>query len=85
MNRFVNEEDEISEKMINKKSDFNWFKYIWFIICCKRNNSIISFYEEYREKIISEENIIQDSLNINRIVNFFHFGEKKDVNQSSST
>ena len=85
INQFINEEDKITEKMINKKSNLNLFKYIWFIICCKRNNSIISFYEEYRAKFISEENIIQDSLNINRIVDYFHFGEKKDVNQSSST
>ncbi len=83
-NLFINEENEIYEKIINKKSDLNWFKYILFIICCKRKNSNFSFYQEYRAKFISEENIIQDSLNITRIINILNFDYKQDVDQCSS-
>ena len=71
--------------MINRKSDLNWFKYILFIICCKRKNSNFSFYQEYRAKFISEENIIQDSLNINRIANILNLDYKQDVNKSSKS
>ena len=84
-NLFINEENEIYEKTINKKSDLNWFKYILFIIFCKRKNSNFSFYQEYRAKFISEENIIQDSLNINRIANILNLDYKQDVNKSSKS
>ena len=84
LNQLNDIENKISEKMMGRKNKLNWFKYFWFIICCKRKNSYFSFYQEYRAKFISEENIIQDSLNITRIFNILNFDYKQDVDQCSS-
>ena len=48
----------------NKKHNFDWFKYIWYKINCERNNPIISYYKDYRKKVISEENFIRGQLDI---------------------
>ena len=39
------------------------------MIKCYRNNPKISFYEEFRAKIISEENIIQNHLELCKLFN----------------
>ena len=51
-----------------EKQNFNWFKYIWFMICCGKNNKNISFYENLRTSLISEENIIQSYLDIYQLL-----------------
>ena len=51
-----------------EKQNFNWLQYIWYLICCKRNNSNISYYENFRSKLISEENIIQTYLDIYQLM-----------------
>ena len=48
----------------NKKQNFDWFKYAWFKINCEKNNPIISYYKDYRKKVISEENFIRGQLDI---------------------
>jgi len=47
-----------------KKQKFNWFHYISYLICCQKNNPKISYYEDLRAKLISEENIIQSYLDV---------------------
>ena len=51
----------------NKKRNFDWFKYIWHKINCGKNNPIISYYKDYRKKVISEENFIRGQLDIFRL------------------
>ena len=48
----------------NKKHNFDWFKYVWYKINCGKNNPIISYYKDYRKKVISEENFIRGQLDI---------------------
>ena len=59
-----------NKNKINKKQGFNWFKYIWYVINCGRNNPKINSYVDFRRKLISEESIIQDHLNIYKLLQF---------------
>ena len=56
-------QNEISNKP-NKKQNFNWFSYIKYMALCCKYNPKISFYEDLRTKLISEENIIQNYIDI---------------------
>ena len=56
-------QNEISNKP-NEKQNFNWFSYIKYMVLCGKNNPKISFYEDFRTKLISEENIIQNYIDI---------------------
>ena len=56
-------ENEISNKP-NEKQNFKWFSYIKYMALCGKNNPKISFYEDFRTKLISEENIIQNYIDI---------------------
>ena len=62
-----NDEDDNSYKPIEKQQ-FNWFKYLGYMICCGRNNPKIQYYEEFRAQIISEESLIQNHLNVYRLL-----------------
>ena len=46
----------------NKKSYF--FGYILYLITCKKKNSFYNIYNDFREKIISEEHLVRNHLNI---------------------
>ena len=49
------------------KQNFSWFNYIFYIIPgCE--NPKISYYENFRKEIISEENIIQNHINIFKLL-----------------
>ena len=41
-----------------EKQNFDWCKYLGYLICCGRNDKRITYYEDFRAKIISEENIM---------------------------
>ena len=62
-----NEENKEEELPI-KKQNFKWFKYIWYLICCRSNDKMISYYESIRSSLISEENIIQNYLDIYKLL-----------------
>ena len=47
-----------------EKQNFHWCKYLGYLICCGRNDKKITYYEDFRAKMISEENIIQNYLDI---------------------
>ena len=47
-----------------KKFYVTWCKFIKYLIMCTRNTPTISYYLDFRKKLISEENIIQDHLDI---------------------
>ena len=50
-----------------EKRNFNWFNFIAFKFCCRRNNPAISYYKSYRSKVISEENFIRGQLDIYKL------------------
>ena len=51
-----------------EKQNFNWFKYLWYLICCGRNDEKIKYYEDFRAKLISEENIIQNYMDTYKLL-----------------
>ena len=54
--------------LIKEKDNFNCFSYFIYIFLCKRKNSNIKYYEELRRLIISEECMIQNYLNIHKLL-----------------
>ena len=64
-NKNKNKNKNIKSK---KKQNFNWFDYILYMICCGKNNPKIQYYEDLRAQIISEENIIQNHLNVYKLL-----------------
>ena len=51
-----------------KKQNFSWFNYFSYMITCKLTNPKISYYEIFRKEVISEENIIQNHINIFKLL-----------------
>jgi hypothetical protein len=60
-----NEEFDIEKRPLEKQN-FHWYKYLRYLICCKDDKKI-RYYEDFRAKIISEENIIQSYLDIYKL------------------
>ena len=58
-----NKQNKISN-IPNEKQNFNWFNYIKHMILFCKNDPKISYYEDFRTKLISEENIIQNYIDI---------------------
>ena len=77
----ISNENKIQENEgtlgINNQN-FNWFKYIRYLICCGSNDKMISYYENIRESLISEENIIQNYLDIYKLLKINGI-EKRDI------
>ncbi len=46
------------------KQNFTWFNYLFYILTFELKNPKISYYENFRKEVISEENIIQNHINI---------------------
>ena len=61
-----------------KRHNFKWFKYIWYLICCKSNDKMIGYWENIRNCLISEENIIQNHLDIYHLLKINGI-KKKDI------
>ena len=52
----------------NEKQNFKWFSYIKYMVLCGKNNPKISYYVDFRTKLISEENIIQNYIDIYKLL-----------------
>ena len=46
-----------------EKQHFNWCKYLGYMIACGTNDKKMKYYDDFRAKLISEENIIQNYMN----------------------
>ena len=51
-----------------KKQNFSWFIYFYYIITLKHTNPKIRYYETFRKEVISEENVIQNYINIFKLL-----------------
>jgi hypothetical protein len=52
------------------KQYFSWISYLFYLLSCKTNNQKINYYEKFRTQIISEENMIQNHINIYKLLEF---------------
>jgi hypothetical protein len=62
-----------------EKQKFNYFSYIKYMICCGKNNPKISYYEEFRNQIISEENMVQYHLDIYKLLKTCNIENKSSI------
>jgi len=62
--RTISEQKEENEYKPIEKQNFNWCNYLGYLICCEKNNKNITYYKEFRARLISEENIIQNYMDI---------------------
>ena len=53
-----------------KKEKFKWCSYILYILLFKRKNFKIKFYENFRTQILSEENFLQNNLDIYKLLEY---------------
>jgi hypothetical protein len=60
-----------------EKQNFNWCKFLGYLICCGRNDQKMKYYEDFRAKLISEDNIIQNYLDTYKLLK--HCNLKKTV------
>ena len=68
----INELETIKKdncKFIITKQNFTWFKYLIYLLLCKTKNKKINYYEQFRTQIISEENLIQNHINVYKLLN----------------
>jgi len=64
-----NEINDDTNKIIKRKN-ISLLGYIFYLICFKTNNPKISYLEKFRTQVISEENIIQNHLDIYKLLKF---------------
>ena len=64
----TSEKKEESQEKPLEKQNFHWCKYLGYLICCGRNDKNLTYYEEFRAKMISEENIIQNFMDIYKLL-----------------
>lgn len=86
INNYYNLKNDKTEKKIYNlenmpliKQNFNWFKYICYLICCRKNDKKISFYENLRASLISEENIIQSYLDVYQLLKINNIQKKSII------
>ena len=60
----IKETKEENENKPLEKQNFNWCNYLGYLICCEKTNKNITYYKEFRARLISEENIIQNYMDI---------------------
>ena len=72
-----NKEDKNEQKNINKSNEYNnqkekiiFWKFLIHKFSCGKKNRHLKLYEDFREKIISVENLIQINLNTHNILKF---------------
>ena len=75
----IKEDINISEKRKNdektkENTDISFWNYILFKISCEKRKSVFYVYQKFRTKIISEEHLIRNHLNI---YNLMRFTERK--------
>ena len=64
----IKDSDDYLENRPIEKQEFNWFNYIGYLISCGTNDKKIAYFEDFRAKLISEENIIQNYLDVYRLL-----------------
>ena len=75
--------DTRKDKKSTKKNGFTWFKYAWYILHCGKNNPKISYFYDFRIKLISEENIIQNYFDMNNLLKIAKPYEQKSKDFSN--
>ena len=63
-----------------KKQNFVFRSYLLYTVRCKRKNKKINYYENIRSQFISEENIIQNHLDIYQLLTIHKIKKNNPLN-----
>ena len=63
-----------------KKQNFDFRSYLLYFVLCKRKNKKINYYENIRSQFISEENIIQNHLDIYQLLTIHKIKKNNPLN-----
>ena len=74
LNKIINEENQKCNNYQRKNHKINFFEFILFKLSCDTKNCSFKVYKKFRTKIISEEHLIRNHLNI---YNLLRLTEKK--------
>ena len=78
--QIISKEDELKTLYYTLfKKKFNFWYYRWYKLTCRKRNRYFKEYEDFRIKIISEENLIKNHLNI---CNLLKVNEISRINQN---
>ena len=78
--QIMSKEDELKTLYYTLfKKKFNFWYYRWYKLTCRKRNRYFKEYEDFRIKIISEENLIKNHLNI---CNLLKVNEISRINQN---
>ena len=61
------------------KQNLSWINYIFYFFYCKNRNTKLLFYEKFRTHLISEENIVQNHLNIYKLLKIAPFEKFQSI------
>ena len=67
MNSLIQEKINDLDNRPIEKQNFTWISYFLYLVNLKSNNNKISYYETFRAKLISEENLIQLYLDVYKL------------------
>ena len=68
------ETEILDDKLKNiVKQNLSWINYIFYFFYCKSRNEKLLFYENFRTHLISEENIVQNHLNVYKLLKIAPF------------
>ena len=85
----LNKKNNLNQKMdinnkekvkINNKENKNFFYFILYQITCGKNFNVFDVYQKFRKKIISEEHLIRNHLNV---YNLLKYTERKRTRRNS--
>ena len=80
-NTFVKDK-KIKRKPIEKEY-LNCCKYLGYLICCKRKAKKFFYYENFRTKLISEENIINNHMNLCKLLKICNFKKQLSLSENA--
>ena len=70
--------EEFSNKP-TKKCNFCWFQYLWYMFYCGVSNKNIAYYENLRQRILSEENIIISHYNLYTLISILGLDNNEEL------
>ena len=69
-------DDQKKEKTIKK---ITWFDFVKFIVCCGKYSPKLTYYDDFRNEILSEENLVQNYLNIYKLLKANNIETKNSI------
>ena len=70
--------EEFSNKP-TKKCNFCWFQYLWYMFYCGVSNKNIAYYENLRQRILSEANIIISHYNLYTLISILGLDNNEEL------